>query len=161
MEFWGFRRNMGRMWTVLYLAPEPLSAADLAKRLQLSAGAVSMTLPDLSKWGVVRKLGRPGERREYFEPETSIWKMVSRVFRERELVQIELAIEAFERARQALSEERKDVAGEARTQLEFVLGRVEGLLSIAQIGDRILRGVLAGESVNSLPLVNLNKLGES
>ena len=43
MEFWGFKRNMGRMWTVLYLAPDPLSAADLCERLSLSTGAVSMT----------------------------------------------------------------------------------------------------------------------
>ena len=41
---------------------------------------------------------RPGERRDYYEPETSIWKMVSRVFRERELVHIREAISAFEAA---------------------------------------------------------------
>ena len=26
IEFWGFKRNMGRIWSVLYLSPEPLSA---------------------------------------------------------------------------------------------------------------------------------------
>src|SRR5690606_20494832 len=29
MEFWGFKRNMGRIWTVLYLSDDPLSAHDL------------------------------------------------------------------------------------------------------------------------------------
>ena len=29
IEFWGFKRNMGRIWAVLYLSPEPLSAEDL------------------------------------------------------------------------------------------------------------------------------------
>ena len=24
IEFWGFKRNMGRIWAVLYLSPEPL-----------------------------------------------------------------------------------------------------------------------------------------
>src|SRR5690606_26006771 len=28
MEFWGFKRNMGRVWTVLYLSVDPLSAGD-------------------------------------------------------------------------------------------------------------------------------------
>ena len=44
IEFWGFKRNMGRVWTVLYLSPEPLSADDLCHSLKLSTGAVSMTL---------------------------------------------------------------------------------------------------------------------
>ena len=44
IEFWGFKRNMGRIWAVLYLSPEPLSAEDLRQLLQLSSGAVSMTL---------------------------------------------------------------------------------------------------------------------
>ena len=26
MEFWGFKRHMGRIWTVLYLSDEPLGA---------------------------------------------------------------------------------------------------------------------------------------
>lgn len=88
MEFWGFKRAMGRMWTILYLSEEPLSAQTLGERLSMSAGAVSMTLQELQKWGAVRKTWRPGERRDYYEPETSIWKMVSRVFRQRELLQI-------------------------------------------------------------------------
>jgi HTH-type transcriptional regulator, glycine betaine synthesis regulator len=55
MEFWGFKRNMGRVWTVLYLSPEPLTAGDLRDRLQLSSGAVSMTLTELLRWGTIRK----------------------------------------------------------------------------------------------------------
>jgi len=53
MELWGFKRNMGRVWTVLYLAGEPLTARQLHERLQLSTGAVSMTLAELARWGVV------------------------------------------------------------------------------------------------------------
>src|SRR5688572_6044548 len=68
MEFWGFKRNMGRMWCVLYLSDRPLAAADLGQILQLSTGAVSMTLAELTKWGVVKKSWVPGERRDYYEP---------------------------------------------------------------------------------------------
>ena len=41
IEFWGFKRNMGRVWTVLYLSPEPLSAEDLRQALSLSSGAAT------------------------------------------------------------------------------------------------------------------------
>lgn len=151
MEFWGFKRNMGRMWTLLYLEQKPMSAADLAERLSLSSGTVSMTLSDLSKWGVVKKAWVPGERRDYYEPETSIWKMVSRVFRERELQQIKAAIEVFERAIDTL---RSDSDGDAehRSRIQFALERVEGLLGLARIGVSLLEAILSGKSVDASPI---------
>ena len=85
IESWGFKRNMGRMWAVLYLEDHPLTAAELGERLGLSTGAVSMLLAELSQWGAIKKAWVVGERREHYEAETNIWKMVSRVFREREL----------------------------------------------------------------------------
>src|SRR5258708_31435088 len=86
MEFWGFKAMLGRIWAVLYLSSDPRSAAEIGDKLSLSAGSVSTALAELLKWGVVKKAWRPGERREFYEAETSVWKMVSRVFRERELV---------------------------------------------------------------------------
>src|SRR5689334_1641854 len=83
IEFWGFKRAMGRLWAILYLSPQPLGAQEIGDRLTMSAGAVSMALSELMKWGVVKKAWRPGERREFYEPETSFWKMISRVYRER------------------------------------------------------------------------------
>src|SRR5262245_47939352 len=84
IEHWGFRRALGRTWTILYLAGEPLAAQELSDRLQLSSGAMSQTLTELQRWGVVHRITRPGERREFFEAEDSLWKMISRVFNERE-----------------------------------------------------------------------------
>src|SRR5260221_7810495 len=102
MEFWGFKRVMGRVWSMLYLRGEPLGAADLCDALEISSGAASMALAELEHWAVVRRSRKPGDRREYFEAETDIWKMISRVFRERELIQIERALEVFDRAREQL-----------------------------------------------------------
>lgn len=153
MEFWGFKRNMGRMWTVLYTEPKPLSAADLAERLSLSSGAVSMLLSDLTQWGVVKKAWVPGERRDYYEAEPSIWKMVSRVFRERELRQIQEAIEVFAEATDRL----ETSAGEAdsedeRARSTLALERIEGLAQLAMIGRQLLDAILSGESVDASPL---------
>jgi len=157
MEFWGFKRNMGRMWCVLYLSSRPLSAGELGQILQLSAGAVSMTLAELVKWGVVKKSWVPGERRDYYEPETSIWKMVSRVFRERELRHIHAAIEAFEQVSTGLRERRRTAARDEGTRLDFAQERVSGLLDLARIGERLLDSVLAGQPVDAGPLVRFQK----
>lgn len=152
IEFWGFKRNMGRMWTLLYLERRPLSAADLSERLSLSSGAVSMTLGELQKWGVVKKAWVPGERREYYEPETSIWKMVSRVFRERELRQIHQAIEVFEDAIEVLESDGARGNDDDKERVGFALDRVRGLLNLARIGANLLDAILAGKSVDASPL---------
>ena len=149
MEFWGFKRNMGRLWALLYLEPRPLSAADLCERLALSSGAVSMTLAELSKWGAVKKAWVPGERRDYYEPETSIWKMVSRVFRERELRLIQGSIETFEAAIAALS---RPATGDEAARLSFARGRIERLLELAQVGRKLLEAILSGQPVDATPI---------
>ncbi len=155
MEFWGFKAVMGRLWAVLYLSPEPLSAQELCERLALSTGAVSMALTDLQKWGVVKKTWRPGERRDYYEPETSIWKMVSRVFRERELVQIREAIGAFETAQKQVQAAQKRALPDEKRRLKFVDGRLASLLVLSRIGEGLLNMLLSGESVDARPIVSL------
>src|SRR5688572_900934 len=102
IENWGFKRNMGRMWTVLYLEDHPLSAAELGERLGLSTGSVSMLLTEMQQWGVVKKAWVVGERREFYEAETSIWKLVQRVLRDRELNWIRTAHDEFSSANKEL-----------------------------------------------------------
>ncbi len=157
MEFWGFKRNMGRMWCVLYLSDRPLSASDLTGLLQLSTGAVSMTLAELVKWGAIKKSWVPGERRDYYEAETSIWKMVSRVFRERELRQIHAAIEAFEQVSVELGKRRRTAGLVEVQQLDFAQDRVQGLLDLARIGETLLDAVLSGKPVDAGPLVRFQR----
>src|SRR3954468_6231352 len=84
IEHWGFRKGLGRVWTVLFIAAEPLPAAAIGEALQMSAGAVSMSLTELQRWGIVHRVWRPGERKEFFQAETDFWKMISKVFDERE-----------------------------------------------------------------------------
>jgi HTH-type transcriptional regulator, glycine betaine synthesis regulator len=160
MEFWGFKRNMGRMWTLLYLEPQPLSAADIAERLSLSSGAVSMTLGDLQQWGAVRKTWVPGERRDYYEPETDIWKMVSNVFRSRELLQVRGAIDVFGQAMKSLAADRDGADADEDQRLVFARDRIEGLLRLARIGERLLEAILSGQSVDSSPLQVFAHLGD-
>jgi DNA-binding transcriptional regulator GbsR (MarR family) len=139
MVLWGFKRNMGRVWTLLYLSDEPLGAHVLRERLQLSAGAISMTLSELARWGVVRKVFRRGDRHDYYEAESSLWKMISRVLRERERAEVVQAIEALEDALAALS--RRDDDPETprrRVQAE----RIEQLLELAKLGRSMLDAVI-------------------
>jgi DNA-binding transcriptional regulator GbsR (MarR family) len=153
IESWGFKRNMGRMWSVLYLEDHPLTAADLQDRLGLSTGAVSMLLAELVQWGIVKKAWVVGERREHYEAETSLWKMVSRVFRERELNWIKTAVESFRDAESELDQGR-----DARKKL--IAERVANLVQLAGVGAKLLEQILDGESVDNLPIKTMGELAK-
>ena len=49
MELWGFRRQLGRAWAVLFLSDRPLAAPELCARLEISTGLLSMTLAELRR----------------------------------------------------------------------------------------------------------------
>jgi DNA-binding transcriptional regulator GbsR (MarR family) len=156
LEFWGFKRPMGRLWALLYLSPEPLTAAALGKRLRMSAGAVSMTLAELVKWGAVRKTWRPGERADFYQPETSIWKLVTRVVRERELRLAHEVVETLRGAARTLP--RSGRSKHERQLLEFKRLRIETLQQLVEVGERLLGAVDAGSPVD--PTL-LRRVGES
>jgi DNA-binding transcriptional regulator GbsR (MarR family) len=150
MEFWGFKRVMGRIWALLYLRGEPLAAAELCEQLAISSGAASMTLSELEHWGVVKRSRKAGDRREYFEAETDVWRMISRVLRERELVQVERALEVFDRAREQLGRQ----GGPAdHGRLQQVSERIGKLGDLARLGRALLNAVVLQGKVDLGPLM--------
>jgi DNA-binding transcriptional regulator GbsR (MarR family) len=153
IEFWGFKRNMGRIWSVLYLSPEPLSAEELRQALSLSSGAVSMTLNELSRWGVVRKVWVQGERKDFYAAEVQLWRMISRVFSEREKTEIVMAIEAFEEALVEVAKLTKSPDPKTRARAELQYARIKQLLELAKLGRRLIETLLATAKIDAEPLV--------
>jgi DNA-binding transcriptional regulator GbsR (MarR family) len=146
MEFWGFKRQMGRLWTILFLSPEPLDVAALAERLQMSNSAVSLSLAELQQWGAARKTWVAGERRDFYSVEPRIWRLVRSVVERRELVLIRDASEAFAAADKALRELR--AGSVSRSAIAFKRRRLAYLRALASVGDRMVRAFVAGKSVD-------------
>jgi len=145
IEHWGFRRVLGRVWTILFIAVEPLPAATIGERLSLSAGAVSMSLTELQRWGVVRRVFRPGERKEFFEAETDFWKMISKVFDERERLIAESVRGRLERAVSLLEGRPRAPDAEQRAD------RVRRLLSFVIVAETALDTFISSRRVDFSP----------
>jgi DNA-binding transcriptional regulator GbsR (MarR family) len=137
MGFWNFRPSMGRVWTCLYLSPRPLTSAEIVSDTGLSVGSVSMTLQELRKWGVVRDSGRLGGRRS-FEAETDVVKMVTRVFRERELTLVRDTIEKLDTAVRILDEHGRSSIPGQMLEGRFVVTRARRLLDLARSGHTMI-----------------------
>ena len=153
IEFWGFKRNMGRLWAILYLSDRPLSAPEIQERLQLSSGAVSMTLNELTRWGVVKKVWLQGERRDHYAAEGNFWKMISRVFNERERVEVLDAIDIMEDAIRFLNDKAKEPGERARAQ--FQEERIRELLDLARLGKQLLDALIKDAKVDGSPLMKV------
>ena len=153
IEFWGFKRNMGRLWAILYLSDQPLSAPEIQERLQLSSGAVSMTLNELTRWGVVKKVWLQGERRDHYAAEGNFWKMISRVFNERERVEVLDAIDIMEDAIRFLNDKAKEPEERARAQ--FQEERIRELLDLARLGKQLLDALIKEAKVDGSPLMKV------
>ncbi|MGB5694289.1 MAG: hypothetical protein WBM46_01425 [Polyangiales bacterium] len=153
IEFWGFKRNMGRLWAILYLSDRALSAPEIQNRLQLSSGAVSMTLNELTRWGVVKKVWIQGERRDHYTAEGNFWKMISRVFNERERVEVLDAIDSMEDAIRFVHDKAKEPAERARAK--FQEERIRELLDLARLGKQLLDALVKDAKVDGSPLMNV------
>ena len=137
MSFWNFKPSMGRVWTALYLSQEPLSADALVAQTGLSVGSVSMTLSDLRDWGVVAEAGRVDGKRCYVA-ETDIVSMISKVFREREMVMISTAMSRFSEAMRMLDAEGRSSTPVQMMESRFVASRVQRLHGLSRAGQRMV-----------------------
>lgn len=72
---WGVNRTVGQIYALLFLAPQPLCADDIAEALTVSRSNISMSLKELQSWRLVKTVPRVGDRRDYFETPQDVWEI--------------------------------------------------------------------------------------
>lgn len=86
---WGINRTMAQIHALLLVSPDPLSADDIMAQLQISRGNTNMNVRELMDWGIVEKILKPGERKEFFSAEKDIWTVAMRIIKERKRREVE------------------------------------------------------------------------
>ena len=152
MELWGFRRQLGRIWAVLFLSERPLAAPELCDRLEISTGLLSMSLAELRHWGVVRSVTIPGDRKEHFEAETDIWMLVRRVLSERERNVVHGALKVAEESLAEMRAALADVDPEVKAVARHRVRRLEQLVALCRTGLLLLDTLLEGARLDIGPL---------
>jgi DNA-binding transcriptional regulator GbsR (MarR family) len=80
---WGFNRSVGQVLAVIVFNERALSADDISDALGISRGNVSMATKELQSWRLVRVVREPGDRKDYYAPNGSLWDMAQQVLSER------------------------------------------------------------------------------
>jgi len=73
---YGLNNVMAQLYAILYLSKEPLSLNDMTEQLRISKGSVSINIRALEGYGVVRRVWVKGSRKDYYEAEIDITKVV-------------------------------------------------------------------------------------
>ena len=93
---WGINRTMAQIHALLLVSPDPMSADDIMSQLQISRGNTNMNVRDLMDWGIVDKVLKPGERKEFFVAEKDIWTVAMRIIKERKRREVEPILNAMD-----------------------------------------------------------------
>jgi DNA-binding transcriptional regulator GbsR (MarR family) len=131
----GLPRIACRLFGTLLLSPEPRSLDDLAEELGVSKASVSTDCRRLLERGMVERVSRPGDRRDFYQPTPDFFDEIIRQSIRRWSAMRDLA--------GALRAAAPDAAPVVRARLDyidaahgFVCGRLEASLREWQDGRR-------------------------
>src|SRR5262245_41334420 len=104
-SLWGISPTMAQIHGLLYITGAALSMDDIMDRLGISRGNVSMNLSKLVEWGLVRRVHKRRDRRDYYESLSDVWEMFTLVASQRKRREIDPMLSTLRQCRERLSPE--------------------------------------------------------
>src|SRR5271165_2940496 len=104
-SLWGISPTMAEIHGLLYITGAALSADDIMGRLKISRSNVSMNLNPLIEWGLVRRVHKRGDRRDYYESLGDVWEMFTLLAAQRKRREVDPILKTLRRCREELSPE--------------------------------------------------------
>ena len=110
---WGINRTVAQIHALLFIAPKPLNAEDIASTLNVARSNVSNSLKELQGWRIVKLVHVLGDKRDHFESMKDPWEMFRIVLDERKRREIDPTLEML---RECIAEAEKDKATDEYTE---------------------------------------------
>lgn len=133
-ESFGMNKFFAQLYAVLYLSNKPLSLDDMAERLRVSKGNISLNIRELENWGIVKNVWVKGSRKDYYEVDPDIKKAFMKKFKssiQKRIGEVSGMIEEFKEiigsAKSELTEEEKKIVESYHAKLK----KIEELKSLA------------------------------
>src|SRR2546423_7707292 len=138
-QTWGINRTMAEIHALLYITARPLCTDDVMERLNISRGNASMSLRALCDWGIVRRLHKRGERREYFESLGDVWEMFSLIAAERKRREMDPVLETIRQCQQMLDESALGKSAAKRQDVQLTRQRLAVMEEFMQVTNKIFQ----------------------
>jgi DNA-binding transcriptional regulator GbsR (MarR family) len=156
LQYWGFKRVHGRIWTVLYLSKNSLDAAALRNRLKISKALVSLSMRDLLRYGVVQEVGKSRRGTTLYRATNDVRHAIVKVLQEREYEMVSRIANSHKECERIEPSDlnRLDVDGD----------RLKSLSEMISLASSLIQGVLDNHSTSPQVLAGfismLNTKGE-
>lgn len=148
---WGVNRTVAQIHALLYLAPEPLPADEIASTLSVARSNVSTSLKELQSWRLIEVSHVMGDRRDRFSVSGDTWQMLLTILQERKRREIEptltmlrncvLELENDERTPKEVKRRINDMLGFVSTLSDWFDEMIElpksTLVTLMKLGARV------------------------
>jgi DNA-binding transcriptional regulator GbsR (MarR family) len=138
-QTWGINRTMAEIHALLYVVAEPLCTDDVMERLNISRGNASMSLRALCDWGIVHRVHKRGERREYFESLSDVWDLFSMILAERKRREMDPVLETIKQCRKMLDEESLGKQAARGKAVQLTRQRLAGMEEFMEVTNQIFQ----------------------
>lgn len=118
----GLPKSLGQIYGLLYSSSGPLAFREIADLLEISAGSASQGIRLLKDLGAIKAVEVPGDRREHFEPELSLRRLLGGVLNTR----VQGPLDSGEVKLKALAAQL-DRADAGEPDAKFLRGRIESM----------------------------------
>lgn len=149
---WGISRTMAEIHALLYLSTEPLCTDDVMDSLEVSRGSASTNLRQLVNWGLVHRVHRRGDRKEYFDAEKDVWQMFDTIIRERRRREVQPIVETLERCMEMISEASPAADDILKARHEAYARRFSDILEFCEAMNTLFNAVSHSGSGSLKPL---------
>ena len=133
----GLSRAIGQLYAVLFLSSRPLCLDDMAETLRISKGNASVNIRELEKLGVARKVWIKGSRKDFYEAELDLEKLIRNgivAALKRRMDMIRDTLDTTEN----LVRKAEEMDGEENNTAELYLKRLESVKQIHRFAEEML-----------------------
>src|SRR5438445_11564633 len=138
-QTWGINRTMAEIHALLYITATPLCTDDVMERLNISRGNASMSLRALCDWGIIRRLHKRGERREYFESLSDVWEMFSIIAAERKRREMDPVLETMKNCQRLIDEQTLGKSAAKSEAVQLTRQRLEGMQEFMEVTNKLFQ----------------------
>ncbi len=130
IQYWGFKKVHGQIWTTIFLSKEPIDATTIVKRLRVSKALVSLAIKDLLDFEVVQVAGKGSRRKTLYQSHPDLIYVISRVLiaREQKLLSKIMTKQCEVNELIKASKENLDICPEKMGELEDMVSSAQEML---------------------------------
>jgi len=154
-QTWGINRTMAEIHALLYICGIPLCTDDVMARLHISRGNASISLRALCDWGVIRRLHKRGERREYFESLEDVWEMFSIIAAERKRRELDPVLETIKQCQRMLDGQALGKAAARDELVRLTAKRLAGMEEFMLVSNRVFQQFIGNTKSGLMRLVKV------